>query len=111
MHIAQFAPDLMFTGYKCEGATGFGTRADFSRHFEGIVDGRYSGCGLLLKACAEFKKNLKASVSCAGYMDPRTAPDLMNNAIANGEVDYLMITRPLDRRPRAPQQATSGKTR
>lgn len=109
MHIAQFAPDLMFTGYKCEGATGFGTRADFSRHFEGIVDGRYSGCGLLLKACAEFKKNLKASVSCAGYMDPRTAPDLMNNAIANGEVDYLMITRPLTVDPELPNKLQAGK--
>lgn len=109
MHIAQFAPDLMFTGYKCEGATGYGTRADFSRHFEGIADGRYSGCGLLLKACAEFKKNLEASVSCAGYMDPRTAPDLMNNAIANGEVDYLMITRPLTVDPELPNKLQAGK--
>ena len=109
MHIAQFAPDLMFTGYKCEGATGYGTRADFSRHFEGIADGRYSGCGLLLKACAEFKKNLEASVSCAGYMDSRTAPDLMNNAIANGEVDYLMITRPLTVDPELPNKLQAGK--
>lgn len=109
MHIAQFAPDLMFTGYKCEGTTGFGTRADFSRHFEGVVEGRYSGCGLLLKACAEFKKNLEASVSCAGYMDPRTAPDLMNNAVANGEVDYLMITRPLTVDPDLPNKLQAGK--
>ncbi len=109
-HIAQFAPDLMFTGYQCEGATGFGTRADFSQHFGGIATGQYSGCGLLLGATAAFKKSLKkASVSCAGYMDPRTAPDLMNNAVAQGEIDYLMITRPLTVDPELPNKLQEGR--
>ncbi|MRX81217.1 FAD-dependent oxidoreductase [Eggerthella guodeyinii] len=108
-HIAQFAPDLMFSGYQCEGMTGFGTRADFSQHFGGTVNGQYSGCAMLLKAAAAFKKNLKATVSCAGYMDPRTAPDLMNDAVARGEIDYLMITRPLTVDPELPNKLKEGR--
>lgn len=108
-HIAQFAPDLMFSGYQCEGMTGFGTRADFSQHFGGTVNGQYSGCAMLLKAAAAFKKNLKATVSCAGYMDPRTAPDLVNDAVARGEIDYLMITRPLTVDPELPNKLKEGR--
>ena len=109
LHISQFAPDLMFSGYKCEGLSGYGARFDYSQHFGGALNGQYSGCAILLKACAEFKKNLDISVSCAGYMDPRTAPDLMNNAIANGEIDYLMITRPLTVDPELPNKLQNGK--
>jgi 2,4-dienoyl-CoA reductase-like NADH-dependent reductase (Old Yellow Enzyme family)/thioredoxin reductase len=109
LHIAQFAPDLMFSGYRCEGINGFGARVDFSQHFGGALNGQWSGCALLLKACAEFKKNLGITVSCAGYMDPRTAPDLINGAIANGEIDYLMITRPLTVDTELPNKLKEGR--
>jgi 2,4-dienoyl-CoA reductase-like NADH-dependent reductase (Old Yellow Enzyme family)/thioredoxin reductase len=109
LHIGQFAPDLWFSGYQCEGIDGYGSKFDFSQHFGGALNGRHSGCAILLKACAEFKKNVKMTVSCAGYMDPRTAPDLMNNAIANGEVDYFMITRPLTVDPELPNKLQAGK--
>ncbi len=109
-HIAQFAPDLMFSGYRSEGMTGFGTRADFSQHFGGIVDGEHSGAGMLISACEAYKKGLsKASVSAAGYMDPRTAPDLIVGAVADGKVDYLMITRPLTVDPEMPNKLAAGK--
>lgn len=109
MHIAQFAPDLMHSGYRCNGVTGFGTQVDFSQHFGGTLDGRYSGCGMLLPACAEFKKNLKIPVSAAGYLDPRTAPDLIVGAIANGELDYIMTTRPLTVDPELPNKLKEGR--
>lgn len=109
LHIAQFAPDLMFSGYKSEGMTGYGTRFDFSQHFGGSLTGQYSGCGLLLEACAEFKKHISIPVSAAGYMDPRTAPDLINNAIADGEIDYLMMTRPLTVDPELPNKLQEGR--
>jgi 2,4-dienoyl-CoA reductase-like NADH-dependent reductase (Old Yellow Enzyme family)/thioredoxin reductase len=109
LHISQFAPDLLFSGYQCEGLTGYGARFDFSQHFGGVLNGQYSGCAMILRACAEFKKALKIPVSCAGYMDPRTAPDLMNNAVANGEIDYLMITRPLTVDPELPNKLQAGK--
>lgn len=109
MHIAQFAPDLMHSGYRCNGVTGFGTQVDFSQHFGGTLDGRYSGCGMLLPAAAEFKKSLKGTVSAAGYLDPRTAPDLITNAIANGELDYIMTTRPLTVDPELPNKLKEGR--
>lgn len=109
MHIAQFAPDLMHSGYHCNGVTGFGTQVDFSQHFGGTLDGRYSGCGMLLPAAAEFKKNLNIPVSAAGYLDPRTAPDLITNAIAAGEIDYIMTTRPLTVDPELPNKLKEGR--
>lgn len=108
-HIVQFAPDLMYTGYHSNGMTGFGTMADFSQHFDKMVMGQYSGCGILLKATVEFKKNLSVPITCAGYMDPRTAPDLMCNAVKNGEVDYLMINRPLTVDPELPNKLQEGR--
>lgn len=109
LHISQFAPDLFFTGYRCEGLTGYGPRFDFSQHFGGALTSQYSGCGLLLDACAEFKKHVGIPVSCAGYMDPRTAPDLMNNAIADGSIDYFMMTRPLTVDTELPNKLQAGK--
>ena len=107
-HVAQFAPDLMFSGYKSEGITGFGTRFDFSQHFGGMVLSEYSGTAALLKCAAEFKKHVTKPVSCAGCMDPRLAPDLITNAVANGEVDYLMMTRPLTVDPELPNKLQQG---
>ena len=107
-HVSQFAPDLMFSGYKSEGLTGFGTRFDFSQHFGGMALADYSGTAMLLKCAAEFKKNLEKPVSCAGCMDPRLAPDLIANAVANGEVDYLMMTRPLTVDPELPNKLQQG---
>lgn len=109
MHIAQFAPDLMHAGYHCNGVTGFGTQVDFSQHFGGTLDGRYSGCAMLLPAAAAFKKALKGTVSAAGYLDPRTAPDLITNAVANGEIDYIMTTRPLTVDPELPNKLQEGR--
>jgi 2,4-dienoyl-CoA reductase-like NADH-dependent reductase (Old Yellow Enzyme family)/thioredoxin reductase len=109
LHISQFAPDLQFSGYKCEGLTGFGTMFDYSQHFGGALNGQWSGCALILKAAAEFKKHLGIPVSCAGYMDPRTSPDIISNAITNGEIDYLMMTRPLTVDPEYPNKLQAGK--
>lgn len=109
MHICQFAPDLMHSGFRCNGVTGYGTMYDFSQHFGGTLEGNRSGCAMLLKATAEFKKNLKSPIAAAGYMDPRTAPDLMNDAIANGQLDYLMITRPLTVDPELPNKLQDGR--
>ena len=107
-HVSQFAPDLMFSGYKCEGVTGFGTRFDFSQHFGGMVQSEYSGTAALLKCAAEFKKHLSIPISAAGSMDPRLAPDLINNAVADGKIDYLMMTRSLTVDPEMPIKLQAG---
>lgn len=108
-HVSQFAPDLMFSGYKSEGITGFGTRFDFSQHFGGMVTSEYSGTAMLLKSAAAFKKHLTKPVSCAGCMDPRLAPDLIVGAIESGQVDYLMMTRELTVDPELPIKLAEGR--
>ena len=108
-HVSQFAPDLLFSGYKCEGVTGFGTRFDFSQHFGGMIQSEYSGTAVLLKCAAEFKKHLGIPISAAGCMDPRLAPDLINNAIADGKIDYLMMTRSLTVDPQMPIKLQEGR--
>ncbi|MBR2836508.1 MAG: FAD-dependent oxidoreductase [Coriobacteriales bacterium] len=107
-HVSQFAPDLMFSGYKCEGVTGFGTRFDFSQHFGGMVQSEYSGTAMLLKCAAEFKKNLSIPVSAAGCMDARLAPDLLTNAVVDGKIDYFMMTRALTVDPELPNKLQAG---
>ncbi len=111
IHVAQFAPDLMFTGYKIEGVNCFGSRFDFSKHFNGDLNGQWSGAGILLKATAEFKKSLASPVSCAGYIDPRITPDLVVNAVNNGEIDYFMMTRPLTVDPEYVNKLQEGRIR
>lgn len=109
MHIAQFAPDLNHVGYKTDGITGYGTQFDYSQHFGGMINGQWSGCASWLKAAAEIKKAVGIPVGCSGYMDPRTAPDLTNNAVADGEIDFLLITRPLTVDPELPNKLQAGK--
>lgn len=42
-------------------------------------------------------------------MDPRLAPDLIANAVADGKVDYLMMTRPLTVDPELPLKLQEGR--
>ena len=95
MHVCQFASDLYFTGYGIEGTTAYGTQFDFSRHWEGKLVADHSGCGLMLNVCEQIKKAV--SIPCGGvtYMDPAHAPKFFNDAIKDGKVDFMLMTRPL----------------
>lgn len=109
MHIAQFAPDLHHVGYKTNGISGYGTTIDFSQHFDGIVNGQYSGCASWVNAAAEIKKNVSIPVGASGYLDPRTAPDLTVEAITSGKIDFLLMNRPLTVDPELPNKLLNGK--
>ena len=94
-HICQFASELYFTGYGIEGTTGYGTQFDFSRHWQGKLVANHSGCGLLLNIVQEVKQAV--SIPCGGvtYMDPAHAPKMFDDAIAEGKLDFMMMTRSL----------------
>ena len=94
-HIAQFASDLYFAVRGLEGATGFGGRFDFSRHFQGKLRADHSGCGLMIDVAAEIKSAVSIPVGAATYMDPAQAPDYFEAAIAEGKLDFLVMNRPL----------------
>lgn len=94
-HVCQFAGDLYFIEQGIEGTTSYGTRFDFSQHWQGKVDGTHSGAGLTLAVAAEYKKALSVPVGTVSYLDPAMGPDFFNAAIADGKVDFFLMTRPL----------------
>ena len=94
-HVAQFAADLYFILNGIEGATGFGTQYDFSLAFQGAVVGDTSGCGAAIEIAARYKKELSIPVGAVTYMDPAHAPDLFEQALEDGKLDFLLMNRPL----------------
>lgn len=91
-HCGGFMPDvlhLMEHGY-----TGYGTVMDYGKHMAPVL-GQYDGVAGLLEVAADIKKNVSIPVGAVGSMDPRLAPDLLDNAIAEGKLDFLVMTRPL----------------
>lgn len=109
MHIAQFAPDLQFAGYRVAGNTGLGSTLDYAQHYEGMANGAWSGAAFNMKMVTEIKKHVSVPVGCSGYMDPRATPDIINNAVANGECDLLFMTRPLTVDPEYITKLSQGR--
>ncbi len=93
-HPAEFASDMYFTGYGINGTTGYGNQFDLSRHFEGKLIANHSGCGMLLDVAKEFKAAVSIPMGAVTYMDPAHAPDLFEQALDDGDVDFLMMNRP-----------------
>ena len=104
-----WATDTNFCAYHANGTTGYGTQFDFTKHFQGLYDGAHSGAGAFIPMAREIKKVVDIPVGCASYMDPRTAPDMMNNAIANGDLDLLFMNRPLTVDPELPNKLKEGR--
>lgn len=94
-HIAQFAGELYFCANGLEGANSKSGRYDFDKHFQGLVRGNNSGCGLTLDIAAKIREAVSIPVGCATYNDPAQAPDLFESAIVDGKVDFLIMNRPL----------------
>ena len=94
-HITQFASDLYFCVNGLEGATSFGSRLDFSRHFQGKARATHSGCGIMIDIAGEIKSAVSIPVGAATYMDPAHAPDYFEEALSQGKLDFLVMNRPL----------------
>lgn len=104
-----WAPDTNHCAYKAHGTTGYGTQFHYDTHFDGLMDGAHSGVGAFIPMAREIKKVVSVPVGCAGYVDPRTAPDRMNDAIANGDLDILFLNRPLTVDPELPNKLQAGR--
>jgi thioredoxin reductase len=94
-HPCQFGSDLYFLLNGFEGATGYGTQWDFSRHWGGQMIANHSGAGMLLDIVARYKKELHIPCGTVTYMDPAHAPDFFEKALADGKVDFYIMNRPL----------------
>lgn len=94
-HPCQFGSDLYFILNGLEGATGYGTQWDFSRHWQGELIGNHSGAGMLLDVVARYKEAVSIPCGTVTYMDPAHAPDFFEQALADGKADFYLMTRPL----------------
>ncbi len=94
-HIGQFMSDALFNTRGCAGQTGYGTQYDFDRHFDGKLISEYNGCGIMLDVAKEYKDALSIPVGTVSYVDPALAPDLFDQAIAEGKADYFVLNRAL----------------
>ncbi len=94
-HPCQFGSDLYFILNGIEGATGYGTQWDFSRHWQGELIGNHSGAGMLINIVGRYKDALSIPCGTVTYMDPAHAPDFFEKALADGKVDFYLMNRPL----------------
>lgn len=99
MHVAEFAGDLYFAGFGIEGTTGYGTQFDFQRHWQGMLKADQSGLGVMTKVAAEIKKAVSIPVGAVTYMDPARDPEFFERLIADGEIDFILMNRPLSVEP------------
>ena len=94
-HPCQFGSDLYFLLNGIEGVTGFGTQYDFSKNWQGYLDGSHQGAGMLIGVVERYKQALSIPCGCVTYNDPAHAPEFFEQALAEGKVDFYMMTRPL----------------
>ena len=106
-HAANFLTDIMFVG--APGNTGLGTQVDFTKHYHGMFDGTHGGIGALIEIAANVKNAVSIPVGTVGGMDPRLAPDMVNNAVADGKIDFVVMNRPLVADPYLPAKLQEGK--
>lgn len=107
VHPAGFMPDILH--YNEHGDTGYASVADYNKHFDGVIDGSHEGYGALIEAAARVKRAVSIPVGTVGAMDPRVAPELFNNAIRDGKIDYILMTRPLMADFHYPEKLQAGK--
>jgi len=105
-HCAGFMPDVLHI--QEHGYTGYGTVLDFGRHFS-PVQGQYNGYAGLIEVAAKIKSCVSIPVGAVGAMDPRVTPDLIDNAIAEGKLDYILVTRPLMADPNYCKKLETGE--
>ncbi|MBR2836674.1 MAG: FAD-dependent oxidoreductase [Coriobacteriales bacterium] len=108
-HLGQFLNDGYFDGCGIEGTTGFGTQFDFKRHFEGKLIANHDGCGMLFDVAAEIKSAVSIPVGAVTYMDPAHAPDYIEDGLAQGKVDFLMMNRPFQCDPEYVHKLQEGR--
>lgn len=105
----NWATDMNHAGYQLDGNTGFGNFFDYEQHMDGMIEGRFSGVAGFSKLAKEMKGVVNVPVGCASYMDPRTAPDLINGLVADGSVDLVFMSRPLFADPELPNKLKEGR--
>ena len=70
---------------------------------------KQKGAGGLIDIAARIKQAVSIPVGTVGAMDPRWAPELIDNAIGDGKIDFILMTRPLIADPDLPNKLAAGR--
>ncbi|MDR1422973.1 MAG: FAD-dependent oxidoreductase [Coriobacteriales bacterium] len=106
-HSAGFMPDIL---HYCEhGDTGYASVIDYRKHFGGALLGQYEGFAALLDMAARIKSSVDIPVGIVGAVDPRATPDLIDSAIRDGKIDYILMTRALMADMALPNKLKEGR--
>ncbi|MBN1188172.1 MAG: FAD-dependent oxidoreductase [Dehalococcoidales bacterium] len=105
-HINGFFPEKFYMFGEPD--TGFGRPFDIKKFIPEFVT-EYEGAGGFIEIAAVIKKAVGIPVMTVGSMDPRLNPGMGENAIREGKIDFIGITRPLTADPDLPNKIAAGK--
>lgn len=105
-HLFGFFPNQYYMFGETD--TGFGQPIDIKKHWPDFIT-EYDGAGAFIDMAARFKKALSIPVFTVGAMDPRLIPDVAENAIRDGKIDFVAMTRPLTADPELPNKFAEGR--
>ena len=101
--------DLYYILYGIEGANAQGWQWDFNRHWQGMIRGNTGGAGLTLDVAKFYKDRLNIPVGTVTFLDPAATPAYIEEALANGYVDFLLMKRPFDVDPEYVNKLREGR--
>jgi 2,4-dienoyl-CoA reductase (NADPH2) len=107
-HINGFFPDLYYMFEKGKANNGYGMDMDIKKYWPQFVT-EYDGAGAFIETAGQIKKALHIPVIVVGSMDPRLIPDVVENAIRDGKIDFVAMTRPLTADPELPKKIIEGR--
>lgn len=105
-HLAGFFPDINFTTNSPD--TGYGMPLDFKKYMPDFI-AKYDGAGAFINIAGKIKKGLSIPVGTVGDMDVRLIPDVIENALIDGKIDFVLMNRPLMADPELPNKIASGQ--
>jgi 2,4-dienoyl-CoA reductase (NADPH2) len=106
-HLAGFFPDLNFVTNTPD--TGFGVPLDFKKHIPDFI-AEYDGAGAFINIAGKIKNGLAIPVGTVGDMDVRLIPEVIDNALIEGKIDFVLMNRPLMADPELPNKIAAGNT-
>jgi 2,4-dienoyl-CoA reductase-like NADH-dependent reductase (Old Yellow Enzyme family)/thioredoxin reductase len=105
-HINGFFPEKYYMFGQPD--TGYGHPLDLKKFFPEFIT-RYNGAAGFIDTAAIIKKAVAIPVMTVGCMDPRLHPEIAENALRRGSIDFVAMTRPLTADPELPNKLAAGK--
>ena len=105
-HMLDIMPDVAFM--HGEPDTGYGHPLEIDKNWPDFIQD-YRGAGAFINTAATIKSAVDVPVITTGMMDVRLIPDVIDNAIGDGKIDFIGMTRRLFADPDYANKALDGK--